>query len=327
MLASNPYHIIIQEIERLGFGYHENPQFDISNLSPKRRVQVRDSEHYAPKVNVVQFAEQMSMTALPPIVVTSDDYIVDGNTRVGALLLKKHNITPAIVVDVPYEGSSEKVQSELHALAATLNQTGGQRLTPKEIRLVTTKLIGLGWKPEQIGRAIGAKGSTVAQVKREINANSKLQKVGIATAVLQQLKDASLRALGKDNATGLNNEPFKSLAVLTADAGLTASEISAFADELRDAGSDATALKRLADLRVEMATRIREHALTGAGKPASSRQLRQHLGFLERFEGNAQELVEVNPATAQTHLDKLEQAKTILDAVIQAQRERIARNA
>ena len=90
------------EIERVGFVYTEEAQYDLTGLNEAKRVQVRDLAHYAPKENVGRYAVQMSQSAFPPIVVTKDGYLIDGNTRVAARRVRKEMFTPAFVVDVDF---------------------------------------------------------------------------------------------------------------------------------------------------------------------------------------------------------------------------------
>ena len=305
------------EIERLGFAYSEVPQFDLTRLSEKRRVQVRDPKHYAPKDSVEQYAVAMEHTEFPPIIVTSDDWIVDGNTRVGASLLRKNKFFPAIVLEVAWKGASTKQQNELVALAATLNQQGGARLTKQEIREVASRLVDLGWKAEQIGRAIGLKTAGVTAVRREIDAAAKLRRVGVDPN--GAMKGPSLRALGTKDVLALNDVPYKELATLATDASLNAGEITGLAKEMRGTGSDQGAIDKVQALRTEFADRIKERELTGHGRPPVSRQLRQHLGFVNKFEGREQELIETNPEVFATHAESITRAVRVLSAVLEMQ--------
>lgn len=308
----------VVEIERLGFSYTEVAQFDLTRLSTSRRVQVRDASHYAPKESVERYAVQMAHSEFPPIVVTSDDWIVDGNTRTGAALLRGVKFFPALVLNVAFQGASTKQENELHALAATLNALNGMPLTAKETRDVVDRFVRLGWKAEQIGRAIGVKATAVAAAKREIDAVAKLRRVGLDPD--SSVRAASLRALGAKDTLALNDVPFKELAKLASDAGLNAGEITSIAREVKEVGSDTGQVARVDELRVELGDRIRERALTGVGTPSLSRQLRQHLGFVAKYEGCEPELIETDPNVAGRHLDALEKAIKILTALAEIQR-------
>jgi hypothetical protein len=308
----------IVEIERLGFTYTEVGQFDLTRLDESRRVQVRETKHYASREAVEQYAVAMGQTEFPPVVITSDDYIVDGHTRIAASLLRKNKFFPAIVLDAAWRGANTKTQNELYALAATLNQQGGVRLTGKEVRDVASRLVLLGWKTEQIGRAIGLKAASVTQVKREIDAAAKLRRVGLDPN--GAMRGASLRALGTKDVLALNDVPFKELATLSADAGLNAGEITGLAKEMKETGSDESAIDRVHAVRTELGDRIKDQELTGASKPPVSRQLRQHLGFVTKFEGREQELIETNPEVGGAHIEALTKAIAVLTAVLEMQR-------
>lgn len=304
------------EIERLGFGHTEIASFELSRLDTKRRVQVRESEHYAPKERVEQYAIQMAEAIFPPIIVTEDDWVIDGNTRVQASLKRGQKFFPAIVLDVSWGTASSKRKRELAALAATLNAHNGQPLTARERRQVTEDLISLGWKSEQIARAIGVGQGTVTQVKQEIDAVARLKAVGLSNG---HMNGASLRALGKQPVMMLNDEPYKELADLAMTAGLNASEINGIAKQAKATGSDQAALESLAQVRAEMGNRIRDHALTGVSKPPMSRQLRQHLGFVNRFAGEEVALIETNRDVIPQHIDAIRVALDVLQKVLDAQ--------
>jgi ParB-like chromosome segregation protein Spo0J len=310
----------IVEIERLGFGYQEVAQFDLNDLDPQRRVQVRDSSHYAPKDEVERYAVQMEHSQFPPIIVTSDGWIVDGNTRVGASLARKQKFFPAIVVDASAAGSV-KERNQLTALASTLNNLNGRPLTRKEARTAAESMIALGWKTEQIGRALGVKPSVITQVRKEIDAVDKLNRVGLkANGGESGVRSASLRALGSRDALNLNDVPFKELATLARDAGLNAGEVVGMAKEMKAAGSDQGALEKIQSVRVEMGDRIAEQTLTGRAKPPVARQLRQHLGNVVKYEGRESELVETDPKVGPLHLEMIERSIKVLTVLLEAQR-------
>lgn len=312
----------ITEIERLGFGYTVEPQFDLTTLDTSRRVQSRESGHYAPKDEVERYAVQMEHSQFPPIVVTSDNWIVDGNTRVGASIARKNNFFPATVLDVVYGRGSEKQRNQLLVLAATLNQQNGRPLTRKEMREDAKAAVELGWKTEQIGRALGIKASVVTQVRKELEAVAKLERVGLhENGGKEAVSAASLRALGSKNVVDLNDVPFKELAELTRDAALNAGEVTGFAREMRETGSDEGALGKIRALRVEMGDRVREHELTGSRtKPPASRRLRQYLGNVVKYEGREQELIETDPKVTAQHAEMVERSIKVLSVLLETQR-------
>jgi hypothetical protein len=305
------------EIERLGFKFREVAQYDLSKLSPERRIQVRDVEHYAPRDAAERMAVQMSQSEFPPIVVTADGWTVDGNTRVEANQYRQVRFFPALELEVNASSASLQRLQELRALAGTLNAQNGTPLTAKERRRVAADLIDLNWKAEQIARAVGVPPAGVTAIRQEIEAQRRLASVGLGSN--GNLKGASLRALGKSPVMALNNAPYRELADLAVEAGLNTGEISQLAKEARATGSDEGALSTIETARKEMADRIRQQELTGVSKPPTARMLRQHLGFVNRFMNDPAPLVETNQSSMEKHLEVLRQAVSVLQSVITAQ--------
>jgi hypothetical protein len=316
MLAQAPKSSAVVEIERLGFKWQDEPQFELGKLSTDRRVQVRESEHYAPKAQVAQYAVQMKETVFPPIIVTANDWLVDGNTRVGGYEVNKVKFGHALVLDVEY-GKSAKVDADLHALAATLNQQGGQRLTPAEARSVAVTLVERGWKNDAIGRATGVKHGVVNNIRREIAAHEKFAKVGFKDA--KKLGPSALRTFGMEPQISLNDVPFKKLVELSVDANLGPAEVRELAGEMKKTGSDAGMITFIDNKRAEMSERIREHGLMGNGKPPASSQLRRHLGYINAHAAIPSVLVERSPAAMEEHLRACQEAVQVLTTVITAQ--------
>lgn len=318
--ASSEKPIAVQEIERFGFTWTLVAEFDLTRLDLARRVQVRDSTHYAPKHMVERFAVQMGETAFPPIVITSDDWLVDGNTRTEARMKRGDRFCPAYVIDIEVgnKRTTAKDKLNLTALAATLNSNGGQPLDKNEARASVRAMIQLHWKLDEIARVLGITSNTVTLVRAELAAEDKLGRVGLGTGTT--LRPASLRALGKAPVLALNDVPFKELAELTADAGLNAQEVLDVAKEAKGTGSDAGALEVIRTLRSSSDKRILEHRRTGGGKPPLARQIKQHLGFITKFEASqAEDLVESSEVAAAEYLSELRKAVEVLSAVLRLQ--------
>src|SRR5262252_8019354 len=168
------------EIDRLGLTYSQVQAFDLSRVDFARRVQVRDAEHYVRTEMVARYAVQMKESAFPPIIMTADDWIVDGNTRVAASRDKngtKH--LPAIVLDVKYTDADAATRASLQALAGTLNSSEGLSLTPRERRALAETLLGLGWNTANVARATGVSTMTIGNIRREMAGKARLARIGI----------------------------------------------------------------------------------------------------------------------------------------------------
>ena len=316
MLANVQKSTVQLEIERMGYTWVEDSQYDLSLLSTDRRVQVRESEHYSPKAQVDQYAVQMKEVKFPPIVITRNNVVVDGNTRLGAQHKNKLKLGAVIIIDVEY-GKNAKDDNQLHALAATFNQIGGQRLTPSESREAAKPMIALGWKAERIARALGVPASGVNAIRREIDARAKFAKVMFTEG--DKLPVNIQRIFGSQEVTVINDIPYKGLVQLTLDAGLAGAEVRELVKEMKAIGSDSGAMEHIAAKRAEWEDRIREKLVTGSGHPAASGILRRNFGFARKYKDNPSVLVERVPAVMMNHLEVCRDVLCILQAVIDEQ--------
>lgn len=309
---------ILAEIEALGFTAKLEPEYPLGRLSKDRRIQFREESNFSPKDAVERFAIMMgeALPDFPPIVVTKDDWMVDGNTRHDASLRRKLKFFKALVLDVKYNGADQKTADYLHILAATLNSKAGVGLTAKERRMAVARFLAQGFTIHQIAKRVGLGTGTVTQVKREIAAAAKLASVGLSNGAI---RGASLRALGDDAILALNDEPYRQLAVLAKEAEMNVAEIRAAAKAAKATGSDTAGLAVLADLRGQFEPRIREVALTGTVKLTDARMLRQHLGYVVKFKGNELALVETNAGLGAQHIASVRTSIEVLSALLRAQ--------
>jgi len=313
------------ELNRLRFNVKEIAQMDvIARVSKDRRVQVREADNYGKKEEVTSYAAQMGQSVFPPIIMTLDDYLADGNTRVEAAKVRGDRFLPALVIQENYATADPRRKLEFHMLAATLNNQNGRRQTSKEARKTLVDALKLGWRVEQIVRALGTKATEVTKVKWEVDARDRLEKVGMQNGQVRAT-GTSLRALGKPVVLALNFEPYRALASLAMDAGLNASEILTIAKEAKATGSDQAALDHIAQVRLENDERILNYTmLEGPSKPPVARQLRQRLGFITKFAASPGVLVETNAPSMLQHQTALDASISILSAVRDLQAERIS---
>jgi hypothetical protein len=305
-------------MDRLGLTHRLEPQYDLDKLDiADRRIQIRENEHVAPKETVSRFAIQMSHSEFPPIIVTSDAWVVDGNTRKEAKKERGEKFHPAFVLDIEHDKATEHERHLLTILGATLNATNGLPLTAQERRKSVEAMVQENWKNEQIARALGVASSVVTQIKRELDANAKLQRVRVS--MNGAMTTTGLRALGTPDVLALNDAPYRDLAVLSKDAGLGFNEIREVAKKMKETGSDEGALAVVAETRAEMRERIGHHALTGNGKPPAAAMLRARLGFVVNYVGREQELLERNDENIEKHIGVIDTAITVLTRVKELQ--------
>ena len=289
-------------------------EYDLTRIDPSERVQVRLDPNNAPKEMVQRFQAQMAFSVFPPIVVTDDDRIVDGNTRYKARWAREERFTPALVVPLEY-GDETKVTLEYLGLA--LNNSNGKALDKAERRQMVRDALAMGMTSRQVSGTTGFEDRIIRAIRLELDAEAKLERVGLKEPDQPAtVREASLRALGK--AVDLNDEPFKQVAQLVDEAGFNASEVSALAASVRDTGSDELGLETITRERDANAQRIADRKHGGNGHPPASRQLRQRLGYINGRE--AAVFVETNRERMQEHLDAIEQAIATLTEVAEAQR-------
>jgi hypothetical protein len=292
-------------------------EFDLTAIDPEGRVQVRIDKNNAPREMVERFAGQMSFSVFPPIVVTTDARIIDGNTRYRARRKRGERYSPALIVPIKWDGAEDEMKVRLEYLGLALNNSNGKALDRTERRRMVRDALGLGMSNQQIVMTVGFPAPTVNAIRHELNAETKLERVGLKKPDAEAgVKDAALRALGK--AVDLNDKPFTEVAVLTLDAGLTGPEIKALAASVREAGSDTLALERINRERDANAQRIsdRQHGINTS--PPAARQLRQRLGYIIKQEPTA--LVETNREQMADHLEMVEQAIVLLQDVVVKQK-------
>jgi len=304
---------VAKEIEFWGFKFHFVPEYDISKINKSLRTQVRDSQNIAPKQTVDQFAAMMEHKRFDPIVVTQDNGTVDGNTRTDARRQRKDKFCTAFVIEENLTNAHERVRSRLNALAAALNQRGGVRLTHKEAVRAAENMLRLGFKSEVIQSRIGVNSQIMVQIKREITAGAKLEKVGLGNI---DISKSALRALGSEKVAAINEAPYRELAKLAVDARFSAAEINETARHIISLSSDTKALDWLVEVRDASLARIGEVSTTGnPGTVTAARALRQHLGYVLKFAGREDELIETSPSQRAAHLTYATKARDVLNAL------------
>lgn len=305
-------------IKRLGFEWELDLRYPTPDASGKR-IQIREDKHYAPALEVSKYAAAMARNDLfPPIVVSKDGYLLDGNTRVGAAHKNKFPTFPAFVLDRDYEGAPDTVRRRMHLLGAGFNVRNGRGIDRKEI---TEAVLAVGtdsdYDASRIAQLLGVTPAFVQGVLSEKRARERADRNGIT--VNGSVPASQLRRLGQ---APLNDKPFMALLQLTQDAGLSVSEINELIKEIKTAGSDEAALELINSQRATRRDQIAEYAAVGKSRPSHSSQLRQRLGFILGFADNPRALVELNPTLAEGHLDQLARAiRTLTDALELQQKE------
>jgi hypothetical protein len=302
-------------IEQFGFTWELD--FEYPTPDPARRVQIREEKHYTPREMVTRIAAAMARgDKMPPVVVTSDGYLVDGNTRTQAARHNKFPAVQALILQDKYEGCTDKVEHRLHLLGAALNARHGKGIDRDELRKAV-EMIGQDptYDGTRIAALIGVTDATVKSMLAEMKARQRAESVGIH--LNGSVAATPLRILGQASEK-LNDEPYRAVASLAQDTGMGPSELREVIKQMHAAKSDDGAVAVVDEQRKARREQIAEYRASGKSKPPPAAKLRQRLGFILDFESNPRDLLELNPEVVAKHREAIEKSIAVLQAVLAA---------
>lgn len=309
--------VVVDLVEKFGFRWH----FDYERDLPTLRVQVRDEEHNAPKALVTRMATAIrNGDPIPAIVVTTDNWMVDGNTR-GRALAERLRMPKfkAIVLDVEYETASAATKGAVHALGAAFNLKNGKGISPKETQDAVEQLVARGdMDATRIAAMLGVTSNTVHNHINEREARKTAERLGVN--LNGSVVRSNLRTLGRA-ASKINDVSMRELMMLVQDSGMRVGDVSDLIKRVQSQTSDEAALAVIREERENRAEQIQQYALTGKAQPIPAAQLRQDLGFLlsHHEEQTINLLVEYNPALRSMHLTKVDAAIVALQRLRELQ--------
>jgi ParB-like chromosome segregation protein Spo0J len=305
-------------IERLGFKWELDYEYPLPDVS--RRVQIRNTSHYAPPAQVAHYAAGMRRgDKFPPIVVTKDGHLIDGNTRVTAAAKNKRPDLPAFILNVDYESATDSVRNRLHLLGAGFNTRNGKGIDRTEIANAVKAVAGSGdYDATRVAALLGVTDATIQGIFAEQRARERAAKLGIH--LNGTVPSSQVKLLGQ-RSQKLNDEPFTEITKLAADAGLGRTELGDLCNRVQAAGSDEEKLDIITEERRSRDEQIAEYVATGKKKPPVSGELRRKLGYIFTYEEDPGSLVEHNKDVAGKHLEQLGKAIRILQAAQAQQRE------
>ena len=174
---------LIQAILHVEPEYVED--FDYHKLDPNERVQVRIDKNNAPKEMVQRYVHQMAFSQFPPVVVTEDEHIVDGNTRVKARWEREERFANALVIPIAYTDADEDTRERVRLLGKLLNNANGKPLDRTERKLMIRDALALGMTERQMTGTVGFPPSIVRSVTREVAGQDALVRVGLDENLLK----------------------------------------------------------------------------------------------------------------------------------------------
>jgi ParB-like chromosome segregation protein Spo0J len=187
--------------------------------------QVREPGHRAPHETTEEYATQMRNGALfPPIVVTHNGRLIDGNTRVAAARQLAIDTFPTYVVRLPQGNYGPMI-------GAALNQMGGKRLSAEEAFAAAEVMMRAGFADEAIARTLGRSPQAVRNYRREHRYKLTAERTGTASLPIKRQAQRHLADIGHD-------EPFRAASELVAAAKPAAKDVQEMVEKVNAARSE-----------------------------------------------------------------------------------------
>jgi|GEM_PF-3078306 len=203
--------------------------FPLARVKVEETTQIRSEAHRAPKGTVDQYATHMNHGAVfPPIVVSTDGRLIDGNARLAAARILKLKTFPTYKVKFPHLGIAKMI-------GAALNQLGGDRLADDEIIIAAEAMMDEGYADEAIARTLGRSVSHVRNVRRDRLFRESADRIGLSKVRLPKAVARVLAGISHD-------EPLKAAIALVHRANPAMKDVSRLVNDVEKTRSDADAL-------------------------------------------------------------------------------------
>lgn len=282
------------------------PNLRIDQIRDAEGIQVRLSEHRAPRAMLDRYAEQMKAGAVFPAIVVNDRHeLVDGNTRWMAARRNKRQTIAAYVC-------SDLSALQARSLSVELNQSHGLSMTEEEIQAFVTSAVEEGQvlDPKAYSRMTGVKASTLARWVAAKHFEMRAARDDIAPAQLEKLSDSARAALHVAKLRAV----FLEITTLAIEAKVPAAQLKAIITEANGAPSEAAALDVVARAREVRSDDVK--AIAAGFKNARRRSAGSalHVGGLLRFE--VADLLDVAPEKQTEMFERMSLLQQRLEAAL-----------
>jgi ParB-like chromosome segregation protein Spo0J len=181
----------------------------------------------------------------PPILLMTPDLLIDGNTRLKAAQRIGRQTFPAIIVDT-------KTREMARILAASLNQMGGERLTPEEAHEAALLMMRPGYPDAAISRALGRDIAQVRRWRTQRDVEHRAERLGLGDEI-QQIPRGTHNGLLAGVA---HEQPFVETTRLLAEVRPVEKQAKEIITEVQQATSDQAALDLVARFRDDFAPAV-----------------------------------------------------------------------
>lgn len=306
-------HIFVADlIEKFGLEWTFQADHPLPDTS--KRLQIRDESHYAPAAKVAELRAALKREdAVPAIVISKDGRLLDGNTRVTAAERNGFPTLPAFIVQTDYDTGTKQQQNRMWLFGAAANTGQSKGLDRKELAHAV-KMIGAdpNYTATRIAALLRVTESVVRSILNEDRARTRAE--GLGVSVNGSLSRSQLRALGSSSEV-FHDEPFDAMFRLVQESGMKPSEISDLARRVKSEKSDTDAMNVISAERAARRDQIAEYTASGRSVPPNAAKLRQRLGFINSFYGDAHSLMEHNPKLVPQYLNEINRAIETLTSV------------
>jgi hypothetical protein len=300
-----------------GFGFAWS-FFRERKLAPvAQRVQVRPITQLAPPREVAKYATDLKRgDQMPPVIMTADNYLIDGHTRTEAARKIGWTTFPSFVLDVNYSDAPASVRKQLTALGASFNLTHGRGMSTAAVAAIIAEVAYDDDSPRDLAKRLHIPEATANTYLNAARATRRAEKVGVE--LTGTLTPSHLKLFG-GKAKHFSDDVFREMISLAQDARLTIPATTVLAKRLEGTGTEN---ERMALLEAE---RAGYHSVITGGdaNPSRAAKLRQTLGFLNGQDDPAI-LAEQDPHAARMHIKAVRDARDRLDMILAAQ-ERVER--
>jgi hypothetical protein len=291
------------------------PNAPIPDLS--HRVQVRGIAEPAKPGKVAHYADMMrpytlrrDQLIMPPVILTSDGYVVDGNTRLQAAIKLGWHTYPAFVLDISYDGAPEVDLDRLLTLGGLLNLSHGEGMNSAQVENLILRLIhDDGDSVMEISRKLQVSRPTVQGIMNARKTRERARALGIVIPEVGspgcKLTRSHLADLGA-KIDRFKNGTFSAMLELIIKTELPGTEERSIMKRVIEAPTEEDGLKIIA---AEMASRSGMAAKVSR-RPSKAAQVRQSAGLVVNHfrEGTLGLLVETEPESEADQLKMLEDA-------------------
>lgn len=295
---------IEMKLNEWNLSYVVHKEFALDDVVFEKSAQVREGQNIAPKDRVDEYAEQMRNGAVfPPILLRSPNLLIDGNTRLKAARRVGRKSLPAIIVET---GTPEMGR----ILGASMNQTGGQRLTSPEALTAAQLMMFQGFPDSTIARELGKDRSQIARWRKQNNVIRRAESLGLANEIKMINKKTLLEVLDFNSYDDVFVELVKLFAALASR--LTQTQAKKISDNVKQATSIQSALGIIANIKNSLNITGPGPGAPGAYSPVNLS--RASVMSIVKHKDNLENLFD--PAKKEEELFRWLQLRRIADEVI-----------